>query len=249
MEELIVGNISDTQCRAWTRRLGWQRKWLYPNPHSVWPMPKNMVPSPPSFSEIRWPARSPLSVPQKKIVYGWKFTMALGLKKKRNLSLAEFSNSSKAPINHLLGCHHDYCSETWWCRVKAGKMVSNRKYHDKEKENFFEWLMLHVATNVECEKLLSLHHPFDMQINEAMNNAVSRRCPKNKVFAGSGGLQYRVASVAGQHSHTRSNTIHKEFIRVMWYADASTVRILLETKRKATKWVCKTAQIGPIKCR
>jgi hypothetical protein len=70
-------------------------------------------------------------------------------------------------------------------------MVSNGKYHDKEKEkDLYEWLMLHVATKVEGEKLLSLHHPFDTQINEAMNNAVSRQCPKNKVFAGSGGLQY-----------------------------------------------------------
>ena len=33
-----------------------------------------------------------------------------------------------------------------------------------------------------------------------MNNAVSRRCPNNKVFAGSGSLQYRVASVAGQQT-------------------------------------------------
>ena len=41
---------------------------------------------------------------------------------------------------------------------------------------------------------------FDMQINKAMNNAVSRRCPNNKVFAGSGSLQYRVASVAGQQT-------------------------------------------------
>ena len=60
--------------------------------------------------------------------------------------------------------------------------------------------MLHVATKVEGEKLLSLHHRFDTQINEAMNNAMSRRCSKNKVFAGSGGLQYRVALVAGQHT-------------------------------------------------
>ena len=60
--------------------------------------------------------------------------------------------------------------------------------------------MLHVATKVEGEKLLSLHHRFDTQINEAMNIAVLRRCPKNKMFAGSGGLQYRVALVAGQHT-------------------------------------------------
>ena len=60
--------------------------------------------------------------------------------------------------------------------------------------------MKNVATKVEGEKLLSLYHPFDTQMNEGMNNAVSRRCPKNKVFAGSGGLKYRVASVAGQQT-------------------------------------------------
>ena len=60
--------------------------------------------------------------------------------------------------------------------------------------------MLHVATKVEGQKLLSLHHPFDMQINEAMNNSVSQQCPINKVFVGYGCLQYQVASVAGLHT-------------------------------------------------
>ena len=60
--------------------------------------------------------------------------------------------------------------------------------------------MKNVATKVEGEKLLSLYHPFDTQMNEGMNNAVSRRCPKNKVFTESGGLKYRVASVAGQQT-------------------------------------------------
>jgi hypothetical protein len=60
--------------------------------------------------------------------------------------------------------------------------------------------MKNEATKVEGEKLLSLYHPFDTQMNEGMNNAVSRRCPKNKVLAGSGGLKYRVASVAGQQT-------------------------------------------------
>ena len=50
-------------------------------------------------------------------------------------------------------------------------MVSNRKYHYKEKEKIYEWLMLNVATKVEGERLISLHHPFDAQNNEAMNNA------------------------------------------------------------------------------
>ena len=39
-----------------------------------------------------------------------------------------------------------------------------------------------------------------MQMNEAMNNVVGRRYPKGKIFASSGSLLYRVASVAGQHT-------------------------------------------------
>ena len=70
----------------------------------------------------------------------------------------------------------------------------------KTERPLYDWLMFNVAAKVEGEKLLSLYHPFDTQINEAMNNAVSRQCPKNKVFAGSGSLQYRVASVAGQQT-------------------------------------------------
>jgi hypothetical protein len=67
-----------------------------------------------------------------------------------------------------------------------------------KKENaLYDWLMVYVVAKVEGEKLLlALYHPFKTPINEAINNAVSRRCPKNKVFAGSGGLKYRVASVA-----------------------------------------------------
>jgi hypothetical protein len=74
----------------------------------------------------------------------------------------------------LFGCH-DYKSESW-CPVKSGKRVNNGKYHDKkEKEKkLHERLMKNVATKVEGEERLSLYHPFDSQMNEGMNNAVSR---------------------------------------------------------------------------
>ena len=44
----------------------------------------------------------------------------------------------------------------------------------KQNQLYYERLMLHVATNIEGKKLLSLHHPFDTQINEAIDNAVLR---------------------------------------------------------------------------
>ena len=97
--------------------------------------------------------------------------------------------------------------------------------------------MKNVATKVEGEKLLSLYHPFDTQMNEGMNNAVSRRCPKNKVFSGSGGLKYRVASVAGQKD-TRSHKIQLRCIQTMWNENVPTARILLETEGKAMERWC-----------
>ena len=54
----------------------------------------------------------------------------------------------------------------------------------------FDWLIENVSKKMEGEKLKALHHPFDTQMNEAMNNAVARRCPKTKMFAGSQSLLY-----------------------------------------------------------
>jgi hypothetical protein len=42
------------------------------------------------------------------------------IKKNRNLSLKKLSNSSKAPINHLFGCH-DYASQS----TKSMQMMWN----------------------------------------------------------------------------------------------------------------------------
>ena len=78
-----------------------------------------------------------------KIYYGaW-------IKKTRNLSLTEFTESSKAPINHLFGCH-DYCSESW-CPVKSGKSVSNGKYHKEKETKLYKWLMKNLAKKIEGE--------------------------------------------------------------------------------------------------
>ena len=47
----------------------------------------------------------------------------------------QWPRTLKGLKNHLFGCH-DYRSETWF-PVKAGKMVSNGKYHDIEKEKIY----------------------------------------------------------------------------------------------------------------
>ena len=137
-----------------------------------------------------------------------------------------------------------------WCPVKAGKNVSNGKYHDMKTERpLYDWLMFNVAAKVEGKKLLSLYHPFDTQINEAMNNAVSRRCPNNKVFAGSGSLHYRVASVAGQQTQEVTkymNDVYRQCGMVMSKLQESFWR--QKEKRRNEDAVYK-AQFRPIKWR
>ena len=49
------------------------------------------------------------------------------------------------------------------------------------------------------EKFNAIHHPFDTQMNKAMTNAVTRRCPKNNMFAASN-LSRQLASLAGKNT-------------------------------------------------
>ena len=103
--------------------------------------------SPPCFSEIQWPSlcratfQSRLS-PAKDILWSMDW-------KNQNLSLTEFTVSSKAPINYLFGCH-DYYSESW-CPVKSGKSVSNGKYHKEKETKLYKWLMKNLAKKIEGE--------------------------------------------------------------------------------------------------
>ena len=81
--------------------------------------------------------------------------------------------------------------------------------------------MVDITAKVDDEKLLSLYHPFDTQINKAMNNEVSRQFQK-KVFAGSGaGLQYSGFGKA------RSDNVHEKCLQTMWNGIFTTARILL----------------------
>jgi hypothetical protein len=64
------------------------------------------------------------------------------------------------------------------------------KENIEDNKEMFDWLIENVSKKMEGEKLKALHHPFDTQMNEAMNNAVARRCPKTKMFAGSQSLLY-----------------------------------------------------------
>ena len=68
-----------------------------------------------------------------------------------------------------------------WCPAKANKRVSIGKYRniDDNKEKF-DLLIENFGESMEGEKLKALHHPFDTQMNDAMNNAVATRCPKTK---------------------------------------------------------------------
>ena len=89
---------------------------------------------------------------------------------------------------------------------------------------------------MEGEKLKALHHPFDIQMNEAMNNAVARRCPKNKMFAGSQSLVYRVASVAVQQTKGANKYMSDVYERLgMTMSTRPTTNLLESMAEKAKK--------------
>jgi hypothetical protein len=101
------------------------------------------------------------------------------IKKNRHKPFEYFRTASIAPIHHLFDSH-EHCNPEW-CPAKANKRVSKGKYRNiEDNKEMFDWLIENVSKKMEGEKLKALHHPFDTQMNEAMNNAVARRCPKTK---------------------------------------------------------------------
>ena len=140
-----------------------------------------------------------------------------------------------APTHHLFDSHK-HCNPEW-CPAKANKNVSTGKYRNIEyNKEMFDWLIQSFGKRMEGEKLKALHHPFDTQMNEAMNNAVARRCPKNKMFAGSQSLVYRVASVAVQQTKGANKYMSDVYERLgMTMSTRPTTNLLESTAEKAKK--------------
>ena len=109
----------------------------------------------------------------------------------------------------------------------------------------FDWLIENVGKRMEGEKLKALHHPIDTQMNEVMNNAVGRGCPKNKMFAGSQSLLYWVASVAGQQQRTQGADKYMSDVYEMLGMTMSTQQQTFWSQQQKSEQIIATKQSNP----
>ena len=125
--------------------------------------------------------------------------MGYWLKQTRTLSFEEFQQASYAPLEHLFG-NHTFC-DVQWCPVKANRNTVKGKYHSKE-ENKEMYDDFHAIWKefTNTERLKECWHPFESQINEALNLSVMCRAPKHKTYSTSMSLTNRVLITAGIHN-------------------------------------------------
>jgi hypothetical protein len=111
----------------------------------------------------------------------------------------EFVTAATAVLDHHFDVH-DNCGD--WCKRKnetAAQRRQSPKYYrciDKDAK-LYNVLQDTVARFITMEKLLEMAHGLDTNQNEAFNNLCTWFAPKNKVYAGSGSLQNRIACAVG----------------------------------------------------
>jgi hypothetical protein len=115
---------------------------------------------------------------------------------------SEFCTAAKAVLDHHFDMH-DYCG--LWCprRVETAEQRSSSKkyYRCKEKDaKLYALLAATMARFVTIDKLEEMAHDMDTNMNEGFNNICTWFAPKNKVFAGSGSLNNRIALAVGINS-------------------------------------------------
>ena len=62
------------------------------------------------------------------------------------------------------------------------------------------------------ERLLESLHPFDTQLNEALNNVIARYAPKNRTYGTTMSLSYRIFMVTGIHNLGHYRFWHEVFV-------------------------------------
>ena len=147
------------------------------------------------------------------------------LKQGRHGTLEEFKKKADAVILHLFD-DHIFC-DPMWCKPLRLQTTADacddnsldgedgdseissddeddRKlsyYRSKtEHKELFDILTKTYAPYVTLERLMELLHPFDTQLNEALNNVVARYAPKNRTYATTMSLSNRIAIVIGIHN-------------------------------------------------
>jgi hypothetical protein len=111
--------------------------------------------------------------------------------------MEEFSLAARAPLEHHFH-NHEFCGD--WCRVKRGEVVSVGKYRIKEEEpELYSELKAILDKFTSVERLNDVHHVFETQVNESLNQSVSLLVPKNRTYSMTMALTSRVMICCGMH--------------------------------------------------
>jgi hypothetical protein len=120
----------------------------------------------------------------------------------RNLDESKYENCAKAFIEHHFD-NHEFCGE--WCRRKsqdqAERDAKARYYRCKVTDaTLYDLLQEKIGRFIELDRLITMAHGMDTNVNEAFNNVCTWFAPKNKVFAGSCSLHNRIGFAVGINS-------------------------------------------------
>ena len=160
------------------------------------------------------------------------------LKMYRNLPLPEFVAAAPAVVEHHFN-NHSLCDD--WCPyspkhgVKTRKQspASASKYRSKTKHKAMYDKVKELTNHFFTEaRLRESSHPFDSQINEALNNSVAKYAPKNRNFSRTKSLLCRIAFCVGVHG-TDINTFISRFPHI--HINGAT-RLFLERRANRTKY-------------
>mmetsp|Transcript_22377 Transcript_22377/g.32687 ORF Transcript_22377/g.32687 Transcript_22377/m.32687 type:complete len:274 (+) Transcript_22377:1478-2299(+) len=97
---------------------------------------------------------------------------------KKDINLIQ--NQAKAPLEHVFD-NHDYCDIAWCYKKKALEegleysLPPNRPFYNKVSDaQLYDTLFRFIQDNVLKES----DHDWDTQLNESLNQAIARLCPK-----------------------------------------------------------------------
>jgi hypothetical protein len=112
---------------------------------------------------------------------------------------------------------HDLCGA--WCprRLETPEQRATTKkfYRCKERDaKLYALLVSKTSRFFELDKLTEMAHNLDTNMNEAFNNVCTWFAPKNKVYAGSGSLNNRIAFAVGINSIGLLPFMSKLFLRL-----------------------------------
>jgi hypothetical protein len=134
----------------------------------------------------------------------------------KNKDPSEYVKSATAVLDHHFGVH-DNCGP--WCPRRletAEQRAATKKFYRCKVSDAKLYAVLEKKTErfFELEKLTEMAHNMDTNMNEAFNNVCTWFAPKNKVFAGSGSLNNRIAFAVGINSIGLLPFMSELFIRL-----------------------------------